>query len=567
MELSKPNMFSRSYLAQWGITLILAILVLTPLLPIILQAFASLPLYDARWSFTLSNFYDFASSQSLWLAAGNTVVFAILSTFIAVFIGTIAAILIGRTDLPLRALLGDVFMIPLYLSHLILCIGWMIMYAPGGFIASWLQNFGIAPFELYSMTGMSLVAGVAQAPLVYVYCLYGVAGGAGGALEDAARTVGAGRIQVLCRITLPLMMPALVYSAVLNLIAGFEMLAIPKLLGKTANIETISTFLVDIGIDNPAPNHGLVANGAFLLMILVIISLYFQRLLLKNAFKYTTLQGKAERHRPHRLGRIMRWIVFTLLCLYLAISLVVPIIGVVLRSVTVVLTPLVPIAKVLTMAHIVRLYEESRFFNAIINTIEVGIFSAIFGTLLCVGLVLVAQRSHFRFGAVVDALGQLPRMLPGLIVGLGVFYAAVIFPPFGWLRSSIWILVIAYLMNMIPLGIGVVAPALMQITQDLDKAGRVSGADWLRTVLNILAPLLKPAMAGSFILMFVASLKSYTIAMFLFSPSTEVIGTSILFLASDGDTGLACALATVQILVTLVIVIIARYLMRVRIYG
>jgi len=560
------NIPSRSAGFQWLILAVLAILVLTPLMPILVQAFASAPLYDARWAFTLANWQDFFSSSLLWRATGNTIIFAIASTFIALSVGALAAILIGRTDLPLRALIGDVFMIPLYLSHLILCIGWMIMYAPGGFIAAWLQNFGIGSFDLYSMTGMSLVAGIAQAPLVYVYCLYGVAGGAGSALEDAASTTGASRWRVLTRITLPLMTPALVYSAILNLIAGLEMLAIPRLLGKTSNIETISTFLVDVGIDNPAPNHGLVANAAFLLMILVSVSLYFQRLLLKNAFKYTIIQGKAERGRRIRLGK-WRWVSFAILCLYLAITLIIPVIGVVLRACTIVLTPLVPISRVLTTANIVRLYEESRFLTAIINTIEVGILSAIFGTLLCVALVLVAQRSRFRFSGTVDMLAMLPRMLPGLIVGLGVFYAAVIFPPFGWIRGSIWILVIAYLMNMIPLGVGVIAPALLQITKDLDRAGRVSGADWLMSSMRILVPMLKPAMAGTFILMFVASLKSYTIAMFLFSPSTEVVGTSILFLAGDGDTGLACALATVQIIFTLVIVLIARWLMGVRIYG
>jgi len=122
-------------------------------------------------------------------------------------------------------------------------------------------------------------------------------------------------------------------------------------------------------------------------------------------------------------------------------------------------------------------------------------------------------------------------------------------------------------MNMIPLGVGVIAPAALQISRELDRAGRVSGADWLRTSLSVVTPLLKPAMAGTFILMFVASLKSYTIAMFLFSPRTEVIGTSILLLAGDGDTGLACALAAVQILFTLVIVLLARWLFGVRIYG
>ena len=551
---------------QWLVTVILAILVLTPLVPMLVQAFASAPLYDAGWHFTLSNLTMFFTSVGLWTATWNTLLFAVASTVVALAVGAAAAIVVGRTDLPLRSFIGDLFMVPLYLSHLILCIGWLAMYAPGGFITSWAEQMGFPQWNLYSIGGMASLAGVAQAPLVYMYCLYGAAGGSSGSLEDAARTTGAGRLRVLWSITLPLMTPAVVYSAVLNLVSGMEMLAIPRLLGKTVNINVLSTFLVEVGIDHPQPNHGLVACAAFLLMLLVGASLFIQSKLLKNAFKFTTVQGKASRAKRVRLGA-WRWPILALMLAYLTATLVVPVGGIILRAFTVVLTPLVPISKVLTLGNVNRLFEEARFFSAIVNTIEVGILSAAIGTILCVALVLVSQRSSFRYAAAVDALAMLPRVLPGLIVGLGVFYAAVLFPPFGWIRSSIWILVVAYLMNMIPLGVGVIAPAALQISRELDKAGRVCGADWLGTSIRIVVPLLKPAMAGTFILMFVASLKSYTIAMFLFSPRTEVIGASILLLAGDGDTGLACALAAVQILFTLVIVLIARWLLGVRIYG
>ncbi len=565
-----PPNASRTWLrasgVQWLVTILLAILVLTPLLPILIQAFASAPLYDSQWHFTFANIAAFLHSGEIWAAAWNTLIFAAVSTAIAMAIGSAAAILIGRTDLPLRGVLGDLFMLPLYLSHLILGIGWLTMYAPGGFITTWAQMMGLPQWELYSLTGMSLIAGIAQAPLVYIYCLYGAAGNAGSTLEDAARTTGAGRLRVLLYITLPMMVPALVYSAVINFVAGLEMLAIPRLLGKTSGIATLSTFLYDKGIDNPQPNHGLVANAAFLLMVLVAVSLYLQWRLLRNAFKFMTVQGKAGRVKRLSLGR-WRWPLAALLLVYMLVTMIVPVAGIILRAFTAILTPLVPIAKVLTTANVRRIFDEPRFFDAIVNTIEVGLLCAGIGAFFCLALVLVSQRSGFRFAWLTDGLAVLPRALPGLIVGLGVFYAAVLFPPFGWIRSTIWILVVAYLMSMIPLGVGVIAPAALQISRELDKAGRVSGADWLYTCRRIVVPLLKPAMAGAFILMFVASLKSYTIAMFLFSPSTEVIGSSILLLAGDGDTGLACALATVQIIFTLAIVLAARRLMGVRIYG
>jgi len=544
----------------------MAVLVISPLAPILLQAFASAPLYDARWVFTLQNTRDFLASYEVWAAAGNTLIFAVASTLIALVVGLLFAILIGRTDMPFRGVIGDVFMVPLYLSHLILGLGWLTMYAPSGFISSWLESIGVPQPNLYTLAGMSLVAGISQAPLVYMYCLYGAAGGGYTTLEDAGRSAGAGKARVLFSITVPMLIPALTYSAILNIVAGLEMLAIPKLFGNTSNIQTLSTYLFTKGIDSTTPNHGLVANVAFLLMALVGISLAIQWKLLKDAFKYTTVKGKASQGRRVPLG-FWRWPLMLLCLAYMMVTTIIPVGGIVVRAFTVVLTPLVPITRVLTLENMVRSFQEPRFFNAIVNTIEVGILAAVLGTLFCTALVFISQRSNYRFRWVTELLAGLPRALPGLVIGLGVFYAAVLFPPFEILRNTIWILVVAYLMSILPMGIGIIAPAVLQIDRELDKAARTSGADWLKTCTHIILPLLKPALAGSVILLFVASLKAYTIAMFLFSPNTEVLGSAILLLASDGDMGLSCALATIQICFTFAVVFLARGLMGVRVYA
>ena len=59
------------------------------------------------------------------------------------------------------------------------------------------------------------------------------------------------------------------------------------------------------------------------------------------------------------------------------------------------------------------------------------------------------------------------------LMGLGMFYASVVFAPLGWVRGTIWILVIAYVMAAIPLGLGAVQPAIVQISNDLDRAARL----------------------------------------------------------------------------------------------
>jgi iron(III) transport system permease protein len=205
--------------------------------------------------------------------------------------------------------------------------------------------------------------------------------------------------------------------------------------------------------------------------------------------------------------------------------------------------------------------------RSIWNTILISVIGGVVGTALITLIALVATRSEFPFKRQLEYLAISPRAIPGIIAGIGIFYAMSYFPPLGWLRNTIWLLVIAYIMRYLPTGFGAIAPALSQISADLDRSARTVGADWWRTSRSILLSLLKPAMFSCFALLFIHFLKEYVTAVFLFAPGSEVIGTTMLQFWIQGDNGPVSALATIQILITVVFVYVARKALGVRIYG
>ena len=83
----------------------------------------------------------------------------------------------------------------------------------------------------------------------------------------------------------------------------------------------------------------------------------------------------------------------------------------------------------------------------------------------------------------------------------------------------------------------------------------------------IMVPLLKPALLGSFILLFVFHLKSYIIAIFLIAPGLEIMGVTMLSLWTNGDVGELAAFATLQIVMIAVLLILSRLLFKVKIYD
>lgn len=559
--------FDRARLAQWLIFLVTAALMLAPALPILLQVFVDRPLYSEGWQFTFDNITQILQSERIGRIALTTGLFALFSVVIAQVLGIAAALLIGRTDMPGRRVMGDVLMWPLYLSHLIFALGWVVMYGPSGFITQTIaQKAGFTPWTLYSLAGMSVVAGISQAPLAYLYCLYGAVRSVDSTLESAARTVGAGPLQVLRRVTLPLMIPSIITSTALNLVIAVETLSIPLFLARPARIDTLSTFLYGEGIAASNPNHGLVAASSLLLMALVGSTLVLQRMLLRQGHRFETVKGKGSRPMTLSLGGL-RWPLALLFGLVLLVTVVVPVAGILLRAFTSFLSPLIPIGKVLTLANFSKLFGDEANIRAIWNTVEISLLSAGLGTVLAVAVALVIQRSDFRFTGWLEALAYSPRIVPGMITGLGVFYAAVILPPMGWLRGNIGIIVVAYVMATLPLALGVIQPAIVQIGRDLDRAARTVGADWVSAMRIVLLPLLKPALLGSFILLFVFHLKSYIIAIFLMAPGLEVMGVTMLSLWTNGDVGVLAAFATLQIVMIAVLLILARILFKVKIYD
>jgi len=547
---------------QWALAAATVFLVFAPILPVLLQAVIDRPIYESGWSLTGENFENLTRASSFRAMIVNTAIFAALTVFFSQVIGGLAAVLIGRTDLPGRSLYGDLFMWPLFVSHLILGFGWLLLYGPAGFATQWLG----AGWNLYSLAGMGLAAGIAQAPITYIYCVYGTGRSIDPNLESAARICGASPWTVIFKVTIPLMKPSLIYSGMLNLIVAIEMLSIPLMFGDPVNILVFSSFLYKEGIAADSPDFGLIGAAATVLLAVVAFLVWLQTRLLGDQRKYETIKGKASRPKRISLGKA-KWPISIAMAAYCLVFIVLPMGAVILRSFTEFLTPLLAPWNFLTLDYFRGVFSQPSYVRAVINTIVLSIGAAGAGTLLFALIAIVIKRSEFRFPATLETVATLPRAVPGINAGLGVLFAVAILPPLGWTRGTVWILGFAYLMTSIPIGISIILPALMQINKDLDNSARVCGSSWWQAATRVVLPILKPTLFGCFALLFIIHLKTYVTALFLFSPGSEVMGTMMLFLWGAGDTGLVAAFATIQIFTTVIFVAAARHIFRVNIYG
>ncbi|MGH6806927.1 MAG: ABC transporter permease, partial [Ensifer adhaerens] len=354
---------------------------------------------------------------------------------------------------------------------------------------------------------------------------------------------------------------------VLNFVIGIEMLAIPLVFGGPSGIHTVTTFLYDQGINAAVQSdYGIVGAGAVMLLVIVGLLVWLQGRLMKDSGRFVTVRGKASRPSLVDLGH-WRWVAFGAVAAYVLFTIVAVFAGIFMRASVSFLTPLVPFWKLLTFANFELIFNQPGYVRAILNSVVISFLGGIIGTACVVLIALVAKRSEFRFRRALEYVALFPRSLPGIIAGLGFFYAVVWVPGLDMIRGTIWILIAAFVVRYIPIGFGAIAPALSQIGEELDRASRISGADWWTTVTRIVLPLLKPALFSSFALLFIHFFKEYVTAVFLYQPGSEIIGSTMLQLYAQGDNGPVSALATIQVIVTALFVFMARRLLGAKIYG
>jgi iron(III) transport system permease protein len=551
---------------HWGVWILVVGSILGPFVPLVYASLRDRPLYEAGGVYTAHAYAELFTDRAFWHAAWNTFQYAGETTAFSVVGGAAVAILVTRTDLVGRRVLGKLTLLPLLLPALGIVLGWIVVWGPGGYLASMFsQRLHVATLDITSIPGMALVEATRLLPVAFMTCQASL-DRADSSLEDAARSAGASPLRVLGSVTIPMLRPALLNAATLIFTLGIASLGIPLLLGAPRNIHTISTYLYLRWTNGASPSPPIVSAGALLLLVVATVFLLLRNRLLGAEQRYVSVGGKAGRSDLLRL-RALRWPLAAAIFLYLFFSTLVPVLGLVLMSVVVILTPLMAPWHLFTWEHW-EMLGHGEFLRSIEHSVVISLVGAVLTTALVALATLVAHRSRFPLRRSLPFVMLYPRATPGLIIGIGFFWAFLLTGAFGdFFRTSIWGILVAFCVRDLPFAYVVMYPTLARIGEELDRAGRSVGAGWWTTSRRIVLPLLRPAIFASFVLMFVEILNDYDPALFLVRPGTEVIGTTMLTQFIQGMIGPVAALAVVQVVVTVVVLAVGARVFKLGISG
>lgn len=535
-----------------GVILVLFVMVAAPALLVIYQSVLDAPFFDDNVRFSLDAFRFVLTDPEFYRALWTTTLYAFGMVVVAVPLGGLLAFLITRTDLKGRRWLEPLVLVPMFLSSIVLAFGYTVSVGPSGFVTIAFKSlFGAAPWSIYTLPGIILIGGLSHVPTVYLYVASAMRR-LPSDLEEAARTAGAGIWRVSLDVTLPMVLPALVFSAALNLLLGFETFGIPLVLGDPNGILVLTTYIYKVNTIFGAPTYQVMAAVTVFLILITLPLVFIQRRLLRHARRFAAVGGKGARTNLLRLGSTGQAVALGLIGLWLLVSVFFPVGGIVLRAFVENWGEGVRLTEQLTLANFKAVFEIPSLSRGILNTILLaGVGGAIaVAFYLLVGL--AGHRNRGRSGTLLDYSVLIPRALPGLIVGLTFFWLFLFVPFLIPLRATLISLLIAYIIVGLSYGLRIIQSTLLQVAPELEESARITGASVYRSWRDVVIPLVKPGLAGAWAMIMIVFLREYATGVYLMSSGTEVIGSLMVSLLTSGAMDQIAALSFISIALTAV---------------
>lgn len=498
----------------------------------------------ADGTFSLSNYAALLGEERTIKAIQNTIIISVCSTVIAVAAGSFFAFLAAYTNIKRKGMLELLVLAPYIIPSYIITLSWSSLFKENGLINTTLTGMGLPAVNVYSLTGIILVMGICNIPVVYLLVV-NMLRKIPKDMEWAARAAGFSPWEVIRKITLHQAMPAIAAGGVLAFLASIDNFSVPAFLGISSGIPVLSTYIYEKAINFGPASFNLAAALSVILSVIAISGSVLQgKMVRKSSGMESVKEDFSVRIALDEKKR--RWVEhLTLLCL-IVIN--------VFPLVTMIASAFFKNYGGIRLDHFTLdnfafVFTNRGVFQAIRNSILLAVITC--GICILIGTVIAYMkvRKNARTAKFMESCASLTYALPGIVLALAMIFHWSKVPG---VYGSIKILLIAYATRYMVLQIKGSTTALLSVEKSLEEAGQICGQGpftiWRKIIIPMIA---RPVLSSSF-LIFTAALTELTLSSMLASAGTKTIGLTIFNLQQSGDYSLSAALSAVIVLVILV---------------
>src|SRR4029079_2640754 len=270
--------FDFTKLVLYGFALALCLLIVLPMSWLVCYAFT-----DKNGAFSLQNFVTLVNDPTLLDPFVTTFILAFSTSLICCAVAAPMGWLVARTDMPMprtvRVMVTASFVTPPFLG----AIAWELLAAPNsGLLNKLYRTLSGAEmdehlFNIYSFPGLIFVIACYTFPYVFVLVANAL-DRMPGDLEDASSVLGGRTWDTARRITIPLVLPAILAGALVAFLQAMTLFGSPAILALPAGFHTVTTKIGSLFQYPPKPE--LAAAASLPLLILTVMLLRAEHMIL-----------------------------------------------------------------------------------------------------------------------------------------------------------------------------------------------------------------------------------------------------------------------------------------------
>ncbi len=473
---------------------------------------------------------------TFWRPLLNSVMMAIVSCIVAVGFGGTVAWFITRSDIPGKKFLSTIFVFPYIMPSWSIAMFWENFFKNSNIVACYnqvgmLESFTglcVPEWMLYGFFPCAMCLGIHYAPFAYLL-IGGILRNMDANLEEAATVLKASRFKIIRKITLPIVMPALISTVLLVFSSSISSYTVPSFLNKNGSFPTISTTMRSLF--NTASMQG---QGFVVAIILLVFSVVILKLNDKFTGKrksFTTVSGKSGQVSLVKLGkgRIPFTAVIMIISVFFAI---VPLVSFALES----------LLEVPGDYSTISLYYwttsntlEDRVFGSsqgilrnptiwaalgrsLLLSVIVALISGTFGILIGYA---AARKRGSRLARWVSNMAFFPYLIPAMSFG-AVYLSVAYTNTFSFLRGSLLLLIIVGGIKFLPFASKSGANSMMQLSGEIEEAALIMGVPWWKRMLKVLFPIQKASFISGYLLPFISCMRELSLFVLLATPGSII---------------------------------------------
>ncbi|RSE86889.1 ABC transporter permease [Achromobacter denitrificans] len=488
-------------------------------------------------------------------AIGNTVALGLGVTALAAVIGVPLAYFTARHSYPGKWLVSILPLITLVIPEVISVQTWLMLLGNNGVITHALYDYlGIDIPSFYGWPGLLVVMTFTYYSYIYIGTLAAMRG-FDVQLEEAARSLGTSPARSRLKVMVPVIMPAVLASALLVFTLVVGNFATSMFLGHDVELLSVLTYLAATSeIGGPPVMQSTLATTSILL---VMMALFVQRWIIARG-RYEIVQGRTPEETRVRGAREH---VLAILAVGVVLVSMLPLITLVAGAFTRARGPVMRWGE-WTLANLERALIGAP--DPVLNSIMyAGMATALgiaFSTL--VSYLIVKKRN--RLTPMLDYVSSLPLALSGTVIGIGLLMTFNT----GWLvlSGTGTVIVLAYMVRRLSFGVRNASSTLFNIPDSIEEASVSLGVPPVRSFLKVVLPLMVPAIAAAAVLTWTTTVSELSASIVVYSPGRETVPIQMFRLIDSGLMAQASAYGVILITVILVPIVVAIKGFRIRLF-